>query len=71
MAIETYTEQLERVQGLIKSIEESPNASVSVLGRSWTKHDLDTLYKRETRLRVLAQREAAGNTITIRQIIPL
>jgi hypothetical protein len=71
LAIETYTVQLERVQGLIKSIEESTNASVQILGRSWTKHDLGTLYAREKELRAFAAREANGGKIKVRQIVPL
>lgn len=71
MAIETYTVQLERIQGLIKSIEESPNASVQVLGRAWTKHDLKTLYARELELRARVSREAGSGKVKVRQIVPL
>lgn len=71
MAIETYTEQLERVQALIKSIEESPNASVTIHNRSWTKHDLKQLYDRETRLRAMAKREANDGKVGVTQVVPL
>src|SRR5689334_14598817 len=51
MAIKSYVEQLESVQAAIAAIEGSPNAAYSLLGRTFTKHDLSTLYEREERLR--------------------
>jgi hypothetical protein len=71
VAIETYTEQLERVQGLIKAIEASSNASTTILGRQFTKHDLKDLYAREKELRALVAREAGGGKIKVRQVVPL
>lgn len=49
MAIETYEEQLERVQGAIRAIE-SGEQSYSVGGMSLTRADLKTLYDREAYL---------------------
>lgn len=56
----TYAEQLDSVQTLIASIEASPNASVTVAQRTFTKHDLAQLYEREKYLRAMAAREARG-----------
>lgn len=70
MATTTYQAQLESVQTLIAQIEASPNASYSLLGRTFTKHDLTTLYAREERLRILAAREARGGR-RMQRVIPI
>ncbi|MDB4906372.1 MAG: hypothetical protein JWO05_1156 [Gemmatimonadetes bacterium] len=71
MAIKTYTEQLEAVQSLIAQIEATPNTQVAILGRTFTKHDLATLYAREERLRPLAATETRGNVVKIQRAVPL
>lgn len=68
---ETYAAQLDRVQSLIAQIEASPNQSTTILGRTFTKHDLATLYSRESKLRVLAAREACGGGVVTKQVVPL
>jgi hypothetical protein len=70
MAIKSYVEQLESVQALITAIEASPNASTSVLGRTFTKHDLAALYEREKTLRPLAAREQRGGR-RFQRVVPL
>lgn len=70
MAVESYADQLVRVQTLIAAIEGSPNQSTTILGRTFTKHDLRTLYDREKDLRAMAAREAAGGII-VKQVVPL
>lgn len=70
MATKTYQEQLESVQDLIAQIEASPNASYTLLGRTFTKHDLTTLYAREERLRRLATREANGGR-RVQRVVPI
>lgn len=66
MAIETYTQQLERVQATIAAIEERGQAyeiDTGVAGgRKLTRADLATLYAREERLRPLAASEADGRS---------
>ena len=69
MAIETYTVQLERVQAAIGAIE-GGSQSYSVAGRTFTKADLETLYKREIFLRSKVDRESNGG-IRIMRAIPL
>ena len=56
MAIETYTEQLERVQAAIARIEEGAQ-SYSIGDRAAAEAELRTLYARERRLRKLVDRE--------------
>lgn len=55
MAIKTVTEQLESVQTAIAAIE-SGAQSYELHGRSFTKANLETLYKREENL--LSRHEA-------------
>lgn len=69
--IESYTDQLVRVQSLIRDIESSPNKSTTVLGRQFTKHDLPDLWEREADLRVKASREKSGGGVVIKQVVPL
>lgn len=68
--VTTYAEQLDSVQALIASIEASPNASVTVANRTFTKHDLQTLYEREQWLRTMAARETRGGR-RIQRVVPL
>lgn len=69
MAVESYATQLERVQTAIKKIEEG-GQSYSVEGNAFTRADLPTLYKRETELRGMVEREARGGGMRIRQGVP-
>lgn len=70
MAVETYTEQLERVQAAIAAIE-SGAQSYSVAGRSLTRADLSTLYSREKWLRGMAARETATNPgMQVKYVVP-
>jgi len=64
---ESYTVQLERVQAAIGAIE-SGNQSYSILGRSFTKADLQTLYDREAFLRTKVAKEARGGMRVARGI---
>ena len=57
MATESYQAQLERVQAAIAKIE-SGGQDVDYEGKHVRFGDLETLYARESRLRVLAAREA-------------
>lgn len=59
MAIETYTEQLERVQAAIAAIEGGAQ-SYAIGNRSLTRADLGELYERETKLRRDVARETRG-----------
>lgn len=65
----TYAEQLESVQNAIASIE-AGNQSTSILGRSFTKADLATLYTRERWLRKMVARESRGG-LRIQRVVPL
>jgi hypothetical protein len=67
---ETYTVQLERVQAAIAEIE-SGCQSYQIKDRQMAKANLETLYKREEKLRVLAAREAGGGGIRVRGITPV
>lgn len=69
MAIETYTEQLERVQAAIAAIEER-GQMVTAEGLTLTRASLDQLYKREERLRKLVDRENRGG-IRVRRVTPV
>lgn len=51
MAIETYTEQLERVQAGINTLETSLVESSTYGSQSLTRQKLETLYQREQWLR--------------------
>lgn len=65
---ESYAVQLDRVQAAIASIE-SGNQSYTILGRSFTKADLQTLYDREQRLIGQVARAARGG-FKAQRIIP-
>lgn len=65
----TYAEQLTSVQAAITAIEGGAQ-SYSIAGRSLTRADLSVLYKREERLRVLADRESRGG-IRVRGVTPV
>jgi len=68
---EAYSTQLDRIQTAIREIEENgATVSYSFNGRSATTADLDTLYKRESRLIQLVNREARGGGIRVRRVIP-
>lgn len=67
----TFCEQLDSVQAAIATIEASPNAQVTVLGRTFTKQNLQVLYDREEYLRPRAMREAAGGGVITKQVVPL
>lgn len=69
MAIESYTVQLERVQGAIAAIE-SGAQTYTLDGVTYTRGDLGTLYKREERLRPLAEREGRAGA-RVRYGVPL
>ena len=71
MADQTYAEQLSEIKVLIKKIQDGELAAGGAMGRSWTKHDLATLYEREKYLTRMAARETAGNTIPVKQVVPL
>jgi hypothetical protein len=43
--------------------QDGENTSGAAFGRSWTKHDLPTLYEREKYLTRMAAREANGGKI--------
>lgn len=59
MAIESYQTQLERVQQTIADIE-TRGQSWSVDDRAQTRADLPALYRRETWLRKMVERESIG-----------
>lgn len=69
MTIASYSDQLVSVQTAISTIE-SGNQSYTLLGRSFTKADLQVLYDREKWLRSKVSREAAGG-IRVQRVIPL
>lgn len=69
MATESLQVQLERVQRAIAAIE-GGNQSYTILGRSFTKGDLKTLYQRETQLKSAVARAARGG-IRMQRVIPL
>lgn len=68
MAIKTYTEQLEEVQGAIANIEAN-GQSYAIGNRSFTRANLDSLYVREKWLRVMAAREENDNKISVKYVI--
>ena len=60
----TLAEQLASVQAAITAIEANPYASQTIAGRSYTRHDLDVLYRRETDLkRQIALEGTNGRTV--------
>jgi hypothetical protein len=69
MATESAQVQLERVQAAIAAIE-SGTQSHSILGRTFTRADLATLYEREKELLVRVDREARGG-IRIQRGVPI
>lgn len=69
MTVASYSDQLISVQAAIAAIE-SGNQSYTLLGRSFTKGDLKTLYDRETWLRGKVNKLAAGG-IRTQRVIPL
>lgn len=70
MARRSYTEQLESVQSTIAQIEATPNRAVTVLGRTFTKHDLQVLYNREKWLLKRVAREMSGGPRVV-QVVPI
>jgi hypothetical protein len=69
VSIASYSDQLVSVQAAIATIEGS-NQSYTLLGRTFSKADLKTLYDREKWLRTKVAREAAGG-IRVQRVIPL
>lgn len=69
MAIKTYTQQLEELQTAIQKIELGAQ-SYSHEDLHVTRGDLQAMYKREERLRVLAEREAKGGGIRSYNVRP-
>jgi len=67
MAIESYTQQLERVQAAIAAIE-SGEQSFEINGRTVRRADLKTLYDREAYLRRMVEREKRGG-IRLRRVV--
>lgn len=59
MAIESYQDQLERVQAAIAAIE-SGTQSYTMGGRTMSRGNLADLYKRETFLRKRVNRQKRG-----------
>lgn len=73
MAIKTYTEQLESVQAAIEAIEagaQSYTIQTPSGSRTVTRGTLDSLYRRESKLRPLAAREARGGGARVRYGVP-
>lgn len=70
MATTTYQTQLEAVQAAIAAVLASPNASVTILGRTYTRHSLADLDRVEQRLRTMATREARGGR-RVQRAIPI
>lgn len=73
MAVKTYTEQLESVQKAIEQIELHGQAYMIMDGgtqRQLTRGNLAALYKREERLRPLAEAEANGGGIRMSYGVP-
>lgn len=66
----TYTEQLASVQAAIATIEGGAQ-SYAIEGRSVSRGDLETLYKRESWLRKMADREARGGSFRVRGVTPV
>lgn len=68
MAIESYEEQLERVQAAIAAVE-TKNQSYALGGRSMTRANLHELYEREKYLRRMIARQQRGG-IPVRALTP-
>lgn len=66
---ESLQTQLDRVQAAIAAIE-SGSQSYTILGRSFSKADLQTLYGRERELKFAIARQARGG-IRVQRVIPL
>jgi hypothetical protein len=62
MAIRTYTQQLESVQGIIQEVELYGQSNGGPGGQQLSRADLRTLYEREERLRPLAAAESAAGS---------
>jgi len=58
MAVKTYTQQLEAVQTIIEEVEMYGQSNRGPDGTMLMRGDLDSLYRREERLRPLAARES-------------
>jgi len=71
MTVKTYAEQLEEVQTAITNVLTGAQSMTDGDGRAVTQANLETLYKAEQRLRVLADREAGGGGIQVRQATPV
>jgi hypothetical protein len=69
VAVTSYSVQLESCQAAIAAIE-SGNQSYTLLGRTFSKADLATLYTREKWLRSQVAKQANGGTRTLR-VVPL
>lgn len=69
MATESYQTQLERVQNTIDEVETYGQSVDHSNGITWTQADLQTLYRREDRLRIRVKREKNGG-IKVRGITP-
>lgn len=65
-----YTTQLESVQLAIAAIEGGAQ-SYSIAGRSLSRGDLATLYKREQWLRAQVARAANGGGVRVRLVTPV
>lgn len=70
MTVASYSDQLVSVQAAIASIE-SGNQTYTLLGRTFSKADLRTLYDREAWLRAQVNKEARGGGIRTQRAIPL
>lgn len=64
----TKQQQLDDLDALIAQIEGSPNQSVTILGRTFAKHQLHDLYEQRTKLEAAAKREARGGTLDARRV---
>jgi len=65
----TYAQQLDAIHIIIEKIESgvsSYSTSTAAGSRTYTHHDLKTLYDRESFLRIRAGREAGGTAGKIR-----
>lgn len=70
MTIKTYTEQLEEVQAAISAILTGAQ-QYSYEGRQITRAHLASLWRQETRLRLLVKREAAGGGVSVYGATPV
>jgi hypothetical protein len=64
VAVKTYSEQLEEVQTAISAILTGAQ-QYTYEGRQITRASLNTLFREEKRLRLMAKREAAGGGIGV------